>query len=127
MKLGGDVGHLAVTEEQVTTAQLRIAAKPGPKPIPSTPTGLELKMGDEEGELSGQCDGQPGIVEYYEIQFTTSDPNGANPGWQHADTSKKSSFELAGLPTGQKVWVRLRAVNARGKSGWSDPASKRVP
>ena len=31
------------------------------------------------------------------------------------------------LPSGQKVWVRLRAVNARGKSPWSDPACKRVP
>lgn len=36
-----------------------------------------------------------------------------------------SRFELTGLPSGQKVWVRIRAVNARGKSNWSDPACKR--
>lgn len=34
---------------------------------------------------------------------------------------------LTGLPSGQKVWVRIRACNARGKSNWSDPACKRVP
>ena len=90
-------------------------------------TGLELTMGDDDGEISGQCDGQPGIVDYYEIQYTTVDPNGPSPNWQHADTSKKSRFELTGLPSGQKVWVRLRAVNATGKSGWCDPACKRVP
>jgi hypothetical protein len=32
-----------------------------------------------------------------------------------------------GLPSGQKVRVRLRACKARGKSNWSDPACKRVP
>jgi len=125
--LGADVGQLATTEAQVDTAELRVKSAPGPKPVPDAPTGLELTVGDEEGELSGQCDGQPGIVEYYEIRYTTGDPNAANPGWQLADTSKKSRFELTGLPTGQKVWVEVRACNARGKSPWSDPASKRVP
>lgn len=84
-------------------------------------------MGDEEGELNGQCEGQPGVMEYLEIQFTTGDPMSATPGWQHADTSKKTRFDLHGLPSGQKVWVRVRACNARGKSPWSDPACKRVP
>jgi hypothetical protein len=84
-------------------------------------------MGDDDGELSGQCDGQPGIVEYYDLQYTTADPLGSTPNWQFADTSKKSRFELTGLPSGQKVWGRLRACNARGKSNWSDPACKRVP
>jgi hypothetical protein len=51
----------------------------------------------------------------------------SNPGWQFANTSKKSRFDLSSLPTGQKVWVQLRACNARGKSPWSDPACKRVP
>ena len=106
---------------------MRVKGPPAPKPIPDQPTGLELKMGDDEGELSGQCDGQPGIVEYYEIQFTTVDPNAPSPNWQHADTSKKSRFDLNGLPSGEKVWVRVRACNARGKSNWSDPACKRVP
>jgi hypothetical protein len=37
------------------------------------------------------------------------------------------SAKLTALPSGQKVWGRLRACNARGKSNWSDPACRRVP
>jgi hypothetical protein len=125
--LASDVGKTATTEAEVNATLMRVKDAPAPKPIPDQPTGLELKMGDDDGELSGQCDGQPGIVDYYEIQYTTVDPNGPSPNWQHADTSKKSRFELTGLPSGQKVWVRIRACNARGKSNWSDPACKRVP
>ena len=122
-----EVGKLATSEAEVEATTLRVKSKPSPKPAPGQPTGLELKAGDEDGELSGQCDGQPGLVDYYEIQFTTADPNGEAPNWQFADTSKKSSFTLEGLPSGQKVWVQLRGCNSRGKSPWSDPACKRVP
>ncbi len=125
--LASAVGTAATTEAEVNATLMRVKDAPAPKPIPDQPTGLELKMGDADGEVSGHCDGQPGIVEYYEIQYTTVDPNGPSPNWQHADTSKKSRFELTGLPSGQKVWVRIRACNARGKSNWSDPACKRVP
>lgn len=121
------VGELAPTEAVVEASTLRVTPKPGPKPVPGRPTGLELAIGDEDGEVSGQCNGQPGIADYHEIRFTTTDPNSANPNWQFADTSTKSTFELKGLPSGEKVWISLRAVNARGKSPWSDPACIRVP
>jgi hypothetical protein len=126
-KLASNVGEIATAEAEVESTLMRVKGPPAPKPVPDQPTGLELTMGDDDGELSGQCDGQPGIVDHYEIQFTTVDPNGASPNWQHADTSKKSRFDLTGLPSGEKVWVRVRACNARGKSNWSDPACKRVP
>jgi hypothetical protein len=71
--------------------------------------------------------GQLGIVECYEMRYTTTDPNAPGVVWQFAGTSKKSHFDLEDLPTGQKVWVQVRACNARGKSPWSDPACKRVP
>ncbi|MFZ4767037.1 MAG: fibronectin type III domain-containing protein [Roseimicrobium sp.] len=125
--LGSDIGKLATTVAEVEAAQLRVKDSPKPRPVPSKPNALELTAGDEEGELSGQCEGQPGVVDYYEIEYATADPNAPGTSWHHADTSKKSRFDLNGLPTGQKVWVRLRAVNARGKSSWSDPVSKRVP
>ena len=126
-ELSTDVGNLATTEAEVNAAEMRLKGKPVPKPIPDTPTGLELSFGDNSGELSGQCNGQPRVVDYYEIQYTANDPFLATTTWTFADTSKKSNFDLAGLPSGQKIWVQLRACNARGKSNWSDPACKRVP
>lgn len=125
--LAASVGKTAVTAEDVTSVLMKVKDKPAPKPVPAQPTGLELKTGDEEGELSGQCEGQPGITDFYEMQYTTDDPNGPSPVWHFAGTSTKSSFEIQGLPSGQKVWIRVRACNARGKSTWSDPATKRVP
>ena len=125
-ELASEVGKLAPDEATVTATTLRVKSKPGPKPIPDKPTGLELTIGDEEGEIAGQCDGQPGIVDYYELRWTTGDPNAPATTWT-PETSKKSSFELKPLPTGQKVWLQIRAVNARGKSPWSDPACVRVP
>ncbi|MCB1062105.1 MAG: hypothetical protein KDN20_04180 [Verrucomicrobiae bacterium] len=125
--LGIEIGKAATSEAAVEATTLRVSPPPGPKPVPSQPTGLELTFGDEDGVLAGQCDGQPGIVDYYEIRYTTGDPLGDTPGWQFADTSKKSRFELSSLPSGEKVWIAVRACNARGKSPWSDPACKRVP
>ncbi len=73
-----------------------------PRPVPSQPTGLELTMGDEDGELTGKCEGQPRLVDYYEIEFTLTDPNLPTTTWQHAAVSQKSYFEIKNLPTGQK-------------------------
>jgi hypothetical protein len=125
--IASKVGEIATSEGDVTATTMRVKSAPGPKPVPSRPVGLELTAGDEEGELSGQCEGQPGVVDYYEIFYTTIDPNSANPDWKFVSTSKKSRFDLENLPSGEKVWVRLRARNARGESPWSDPACKRVP
>lgn len=126
-KVADGVGEKATSEAMVLETTLRLRAKGSPRPVPGRPTGLELAYGDEPGELSGQCDGQPGIVDFYEVRITTSDPNGANPGWQYREPSRKSSFELTGLPSGEMVWISIRACNAQGKSPWSDPACKRVP
>ena len=63
----------------------------------------------------------------YEQRWTTGGPKAPGTTWTAGETSKNSIFELQNLPTGQKVWVQIRACNARGKSPWSDPASVRVP
>jgi hypothetical protein len=33
----------------------------------------------------------------------------------------------SGLASGQRVWVRVRAIGAAGPGPWSDPATKIVP
>ena len=125
--LAHDLGKHATGEEVILDIGARVKSHGSPRPLPATPTGLELSMGDEDGELTGQCNGQPGMVDYYEIQYTTADPLQPGTTWQFADTSKRSTFEIKGLPSGQKVWIRLRAINTAGKSNWCDPACKRVP
>ncbi len=122
-----DVGRLAPGEAAVAAAALRVRTKPGPRPVPARPTDLELTVGDEEGEIIGRCRRQARLVDFYERRWTTADPNAATTAWTAGDTSKKSRFELTGLPAGQKIWVQVRACNTRGKSPWCDPASVRVP
>lgn len=126
-QLASSLGETATSEAELLAATVRIKSAPTKRPAPAAPTALELTVGDEDGELTGHCDGQPGIVDFYEIQFTQTDPNLPTTVWQFADTSQRSSFELKNLPTGQKIWVRLRACNTTAKSPWSDPACKRVP
>ena len=97
-------------------------------PLPAV-TGLELFYGDNPGELKANWnvmeDAQNFTVQAY------SDIN-------NADTTilkeyikpkiGKQKTTLAGLPTGQKVFVRVRANGgSTGFGPWSDPAEKRVP
>ena len=97
-ELGSDIGKLATTVAEVETAQLRVKSAPTARPIPNKPTGLELAVGDEEGELSGQCGGQPGIVDYFELRFATTDPNAPGTVWQFAATSKKAASTSPAYP-----------------------------
>jgi hypothetical protein len=39
----------------------------------------------------------------------------------------KSKTAIPGLPTGTRVWCRVRGVNAAGEGAWSDPVSMIVP
>ena len=122
-----EVGKIAPDEQAVTDVNLRLKATPGPRPLPGKPTAFAIEGGDEEGEVGGQCQGQPGMVDFYEIAWTTTDPNLATTVWQYLSPSKKSNFERQGLPTGVKIWMRVRGTNTTGTSPWSDPASTRVP
>lgn len=125
-----NVGKLALTEADVTSTTMHVkgSGPAKPKTPPNQPTGLELTIGDTEGSISGHCNGQPTMtVDYYEIHATTTDPNAPGTTWPFTETSKKSSFDFDGLPTGQKVWAEIRACNSYGKSPWSDPATVRVP
>jgi hypothetical protein len=38
-----------------------------------------------------------------------------------------SKTTLTGYPSGSKLWVRVRAINSKGKGAWSDVAVKIVP
>jgi hypothetical protein len=128
-EIGSEVGKLATSEEDVTATTMHVvgATPPKPKVAPDKPTALAVTVGDHPGAISGHCHGQPGMVDYHEIRLTTGDPVAPATTWPFNETSKKSSFEMDGLPSGQIIWAEMRACNSHGKSPWSDPASVRVP
>lgn len=127
--LGIDVGQLTTSEEDVTATTMHVAGAVPPKPqaAAAKPDSLAITIGDHPGAISGHCHGQPGRVDYYEIRITTGDPTLPATTWPFTETSKKSSFEMDGLPSGQIIWAEMRACNSHGKSPWSDPATVRVP
>ena len=99
---------------------------------PKTPTtslpapgNLSSTAGDEEGELDLVWDPVP-KAKGYELQ--TSADHVTSTSWAFAETSSASRTSLTGLPSGSKIWVRVRALGPKKiKSPWSDPAVKRVP
>ena len=92
--------------------------------MPDAPTGLDVTMGDHDGELDLSWDPVSNAKSYL-IQRSV-DPNNA-ASWAHAGTSTKSSTTIDGLTSGTRYWFRVCAVGALGQSGWSDPATKIAP
>ena len=39
----------------------------------------------------------------------------------------RARVQLSGLPSGQKRWMRVRAVNDSGPGSWSDPSCRMIP
>ena len=61
-------------------------------------------------------------VKSYEVQtLLTGDPlTGA---WVHQASVLKAKCTLPGLPTGARVWVRVRGIGTSGPGDWSTPVS----
>jgi hypothetical protein len=89
-----------------------------------------LELAVSEGASAGTLDATWKSVRgarSYEIQINTTDPN-VEANWSFKQSASKASDTLAGLTSGVKVWVRVRAIGARDDAGpYSDPATKTVP
>ena len=85
---------------------------------------FSLTAGDFDGEVQGHCDPVLG-ARNYNIQ-ACFDMTGT-PQWQDKDDSPNTQFSIKALPSGQRVWVRMRAYGTKGPGPWSDPATKIVP
>lgn len=94
----------------------------------TTPPGivdnLRLTAGELDGALDGAYDPEE-LANMYEVQITTTDP--VNGPWTTALNPSASTFQLTGLTSGSRVWVRVRAHGSKGPGPWSDPATKIVP
>jgi len=87
-------------------------------------TNLGAAVGDSPGEIDLNWNPVPG-AKSYEIQ-TSTDPNTLSS-WAFKDNSTKSKMTLSGLTSASRIWVRVRAIGANEKGGWSDPAESIVP
>lgn len=102
--------------------ELRSAAEP--VGVPDQVLSLAVSAGDESGQLDLQWDRVKG-ARSYEIEVSP-DPITATS-WTHRPSVTRSRVTLTGFTSGQKIWVRVRAVGAAGQGAWSDPATKIVP
>lgn len=88
------------------------------------PQNLAVTAGDMDGSLDVSCD-PPANAKTYDWQTTAADAV-AGP-YTTAKQTTTSTATLTGLTSGQRLWVRVRAIGTKGESPWSDPATKIVP
>lgn len=103
---------------------LPLRSEPGPVQPCETVMNLITSTGDDEGAMIGRWQRQPQAWAY-EVQVSP-DPATATS-WTHAVTVTRARVLLAGLPSGQKRWMRVRAVNDQGPGSWSDPSCRMIP
>lgn len=91
---------------------------------PKKPERFSVTAGDNEGELDWSCDRDPAarMVE----SETTETPDIAGS-WKKNTPTTKSSGTIPGLPSGKRVYTRLRGIGTNGPGPWSDVISKIVP
>jgi hypothetical protein len=109
---------------KVVLAGMQVRAAAAPIGVPAQVPNLALTAGDFPGTVDAVWDPTRG-ASVYEVQISP-DPM-TETGWNTKVTVTKSSATVQGLTSGNKVWVRARAVGAAGPGPWSDPAVKTVP
>lgn len=98
--------------------------KSAPVPTTSMPkvTTVTISFGDKTTELDIMWAPVP-KARAYEIQYKPA----AGP-WTPAKTATRSSVTVSGLPAGQLVQIRIRAIGPNDLEGeWSDPTEHLVP
>lgn len=91
---------------------------------PAQIVNLSVTAGDNDGSLDVTFD-PDALATTYEVQVTTADPV-AGP-WTTKEQPTASRATIDGLTSGQRVWIRVRAIGSNGSGPWSDPATKIVP
>ena len=113
----------------VLGAGFELAEQPGPRPAAemSQVFGLILSTSEYEGQINAEWAPVP-AARVYEVQ-TGCHPDDSSQWQRYGTWPTRTSLALAGFPSGQRLWVRVRAVGAdRHPPGpWSDPAKGTVP
>jgi hypothetical protein len=86
---------------------------------------LSVTAGDEEGSLDAQWDPVRG-ARIYKVQIST-DLTSPPQNWTDKSNPTRSRCTMSGLTSGQKLWVRVKAIGANDEGPWSDVAWKMAP
>jgi hypothetical protein len=116
--------HADYDAAKLLSLGLPLRADPVPPQACDTVIGLVTRTGDDDGVVSARWKSQSQAI-YYEIQLSV-DPI-TPTSWVLAGTSPRARFTASGLPSGQKRWLRVRAVNDLGAGSWSDPSCRTIP
>jgi|ERR1043166_5869634 hypothetical protein len=108
----------------ILAAGLEVAQTPGRSPAMGKVSGVTLRAGEDDGGAVADWETMF-RSRSYEVQVT-SNPNDASL-WATYDIVTTVGLALSGLPSGQKRWVRVRAINSVNKGPWSDPACCTIP
>lgn len=92
-------------------------------------TGLLLFYGDNDGELKAEWNVMEDADNFLVRAFSDiNNPDGSLLKEYIIGKIGKQKTTLTGLPSGQKIFVRVRANGgSTGQGAWSDVAEKRVP
>lgn len=118
----GDLAKLHAAGFQVAGASGMSAAAAAVQTM-----NLVLTMGDNDGELDASWD-PVANARVYEIK-TSTNPLDATLWKPYGVPQTRSSAAITGLPSGQRIWVRVRAIGTSETvpGPWSDPAVRTVP
>lgn len=92
-----------------------------PSTIPSIPLGLRVSDGRQSGEIYFLFDRVKGAIEY-EYQLATELDGQNELVWGRVlKTSRSRPNYVSGFEPASRCYVRVRARNAQGESGWTEP------
>jgi len=110
---------------KIESAGMSVRDDGSPIGTPTQVLNLVVTAGDNDGTLDASWDPVRGAASY-EIQTSVDPVSGTS--WAFKQSATKSNANIAGLTSGTKMWVRVRAVGSGNSTGpWSDPATKVVP
>jgi hypothetical protein len=113
-----------VTPDVILAVGFAIAGQPQPTPSITQPLDLTVTAGDNDGSLDWHSHPVAGSIGM-EVS-TTATPNDP-ASWVSHGTVAQSSGTITGLPSGTRIYVRIRAIGPNGPGPWSDLAGKMVP
>jgi hypothetical protein len=119
------VNGIAMGEASIILlAAMDVVGVPTPPPTMLKVEGVTLDAGEADGSAFADWDAEGG-ARWYELE-TSPDPM-SPASWVAYKNVATVGLLLTGLPSLQKRWVRVRAVNSVNAGAWSDPACCTIP